>query len=49
VNNLLFYRDCVDGDGGVATMEMLEQAFAMKGDRPARTHTVGSAVPALSA
>lgn len=31
VNNLLWYRDCVQGDGGVATMELLDQAFQMKG------------------
>ena len=31
VNNLLWYRDCVQGDGGVATMELLDLAFQMKG------------------
>jgi Holliday junction DNA helicase RuvB len=31
VNNLLFFRDVVQGDGDVPTMQLLEQAFEMKG------------------
>ena len=31
VNNLLWFRDCVEGDGGVATPELLKMAFEMKG------------------
>jgi len=31
INNMLWYRDCVQGDGGLQTMELLIQAFAMKG------------------
>jgi Holliday junction DNA helicase RuvB len=31
VNNLLFFRDVVQGDGDIPTMPLLEQAFEMKG------------------
>jgi Holliday junction DNA helicase RuvB len=31
VNNLLWYRDVVQGDGGIPTMELLNTAFEMKG------------------
>ena len=31
VSHLLWFRDCVEGDGGVATPELLRTAFEMKG------------------
>ena len=31
INQMLWFRDVVMGDGGVATMELLEQSFALKG------------------
>jgi holliday junction DNA helicase RuvB len=31
INNLLWYRDVVQGDGGMATMELLNVAFEMNG------------------
>jgi Holliday junction DNA helicase RuvB len=31
VSNLLWLRDVVQGDGGIATMELLQQAFQLKG------------------
>jgi Holliday junction DNA helicase RuvB len=31
INNLLFFRDVVQGDGDIPTMPLLEQAFEMKG------------------
>ena len=31
INSLLWFRDVVQGDGGIPTMELLQQAFQMKG------------------
>lgn len=31
INHLMFYRDVVQGDGGVPTMALLDQAFNMRG------------------
>ena len=40
INHLLWFRDVVQGDGGVPTMELLQVAFEMKGiDREGLTQT----------